>query len=168
MQFCKTFQHRVIWHFIQIKNISSTIDSPQSYSLGMMKCGIHFHTYYAQTVLELSRKVIMTSQQTIPTPVHSSNNYKLAKKRNRLHLLFTRIIMTHRLKEPCIFVYNPLQEKTKIMQESNKHSRSISCQYDRRWLGTTVLDNDTRHRKIDNTTGTKFHTQNKDRMLRWL
>jgi len=46
--------------------LSTTINSHQNYLLRMMKYGICWYLYYAQTILELSGKIITMSQKTIP------------------------------------------------------------------------------------------------------
>jgi len=78
----------------------SALNSTQNYYLlRMLKCQIRSCIYYAQARLELSRKVVITSQKTMPISSSSSKNYyKLVNKKNSLQLMITRIInvVTHR------------------------------------------------------------------------
>jgi len=60
----------------------------------MMKCAIHSYIYYVHTILEISRKVIITSQKTMPisSSLEQKLLYTLVNRKNRLQLMFTQVI----------------------------------------------------------------------------
>jgi len=76
------FDHTSIWSHVIITStmqstrlISSCMEAARIYSLRMMKCGILSYKSYAETILDLSKKVIAPDNEQCQYLVHLSKQH---------------------------------------------------------------------------------------------